>query len=324
MTTGCLEQEEDITVKKDGKVAVTLLIKGDPNDLAKGRLGLPPSEHYQVSQELVTVKSGQQEKQEARLKATGEFASVADMPNSRVSKDSKKWASEDFQWSQKLDIRQDEKRTLYVFTRAYKARPWARYRVHYKRHVTKEIEGLLKNWAQRSQAERRKVVTAFLKYEQGKYSEWLELALARALPKHGRADEAQVRALDSFKETMAKTLSADHALSLLKLPAKQLETRLAERQSILRQSLLGSVCDFLALNKNDELRLADAFDRARYGFEVSEDLSDENFRVAVTMPGKIVSSNGQVDGQRVRWSFHGKDCFDRRQKLIVISAVENH
>jgi len=66
------------------------------------------------------------------------------------------------------------------------------------------------------------------------------------------------------------------------------------------------------------------FEFHKKAFEITEDLGDDRFEVAVQMPGTIISHNADRQaGDSVVWTFPGKMLYDRKVELMVTSRVGN-
>jgi len=87
----------------------------------------------------------------------------------------------------------------------------------------------------------------------------------------------------------------------------------------LRPMLLGRFVEIADVNGIDELgRIADAVENR---YLISKDMDDDNFVVEVTVPGRIIKTNGVKQEAKVRWEVAGKD-FQNESQYLTATAVE--
>ena len=80
--------------------------------------------------------------------------------------------------------------------------------------------------------------------------------------------------------------------------------------------------DGAAAVEAEEQEQRDGVDELERGRRAREDLADDAFKIAVTMPGAIVGHNGdRIEKGAVVWEFTGEMLRDREIELMVTSRV---
>ena len=112
--------------------------------------------------------------------------------------------------------------------------------------------------------------------------------------------------------------------ALLRESPEEIERRALALQEQLDEISTASAATALQLDAVDRDRYLQELRRLRQDFDVTQDLEDENFKVRVTLPGMVVSHNGESRfGNTVTWEFDGKDLRDREMVLIARSVISH-
>lgn len=319
---GCLDREEGITVLEDGSIRVVHELSGDAGDLNGGAAWLPLGPDYSVRRFTRETKDG---KRKHCAVAEAHYASAAAMPE-RFAPDDHPLADAALHFTTDLHVEEQSDGVHYLFVRRYVGRNWGRYAFERRRAFPDAVEQLMDSGPIEKLApeQQRQVLAAFADFERRKLQAWVEFALADVARERDDVTDAtrwrgQLLATDAINSYAAGQLSGEQLLGLLDLAPSVLE----ETTDAILTAWIGAALEAAGsrLPTAAQGRLRERFDYYRHDFEVSEDLRDENFKLTVTMPGKILRSNGQGQHSQARWSFSGQELCDGDRVLIVESVV---
>jgi hypothetical protein len=346
----CIENEERISVRRDGALTVVMTSKGDAEDLASGyplALGAPWVAADAGTREWIArigADTGSaaaarglaawtdRPEGELRLSAGAHFASAAELPRHLAPPD-EVYRTAFLERGTRLGIESRGGRSVYTFERTYGARRWAdravlaglegRFSAEVQRRLEHSEPLTDEHWSEiapivvegyvRSGLSfaREALVSIYVDGDASLPTEVLGSALdAVAAEVRARIDEARLRRL-----YQALVERGDGEV----MADAELNPDLALREA-LRSSLRASLAPGPEPTRNAVLeRLEHAFT----AFDATGDLQDESFRVAVEMPGTIVDGNyDELDGPAAVWEFEGKALDDRALVLRVVSVVE--
>lgn len=358
----CLENEEEIEVRADGSVRVTLRAGGQPSDLDDGyalpldaawasasadtalwlaRVGPDTGSaatRAALARSSWPLDAGEDEPR-AGLAVTRDFARLEDVPR-HFAPDSEPYRSAYLERTGSLTIRADGARTVYVFERVFHGRDHARFAT-----LERAFESLPEELRQRF-ADEQAISAVDWELTAGAvraaFRENARLFARDALlgvftrgdaSLDPRAVEGIVaRAGDAVAEVVTVPRlaaiaghSADERAGEARPAAEApnpLESLEQEARSVLRASVEQSLA---AARVSGPTRNAVLF-ALEWGFTAHDhtvDLGDETFEVSVTLPGTLVGGNfGSAAGATARWEFEGEELRDRDLVLRAVSVLD--
>ena len=314
---GCLKRTETITVHQDGRVELTVTFDGDPGDVLGGDAMLSSAPGWKVADQRKKNDDGGED-----LVRTGSLAIPpgGEWPDSYAGPGDVS-ADVCLRFPSTLTIERRDDGTYYHFRRTYKGRPWAR--INHTRDLIfdEEIEALAKKDPDELKPlEQQSLVRAMIEFEKAKAVEFAEQAadeLGDALTQDRRL------AVRAGIIQVYDAVSIPWAVDLLASPnnedrIEQEAAKLVERTNDAIESALlrGGVRSTVIT------RFVKVHDRVKRRFSVTEDLSDETWKVTLTMPGMIIGHNGDsVQDGTVTWEFDGEALRDRDQVLMATSKI---
>lgn len=344
MTSACLERETDITVHEDGSMSVMLAADGDPQDLLEGyplptdapwtgtdpasRLWLMPGERELIVEHAVEQDNGNQR---VRVELTAEFASASELPIFAAA-ETDTYRQAGLETRTALVVEEKLGRRIYVFERIYVGR-----------------KPLYRNQQRFSEAAMKAVPQAVLaKLEANEpltSTEWEGLAAAFGeIYRHGATTFVREALLPVYTRGDAD-LSVETAQGMLERVAEAVAASVDPLFFIEYQQRGGKGSDALA-HVEEQARvtvrasLSTNLDGAGVAWETrnavllelesllagwdhTDDLRDESFKISVNMPGRIVGGDFQEsEASTARWTFDGKQLLEGDRVLRVVSVVE--
>jgi hypothetical protein len=215
--------------------------------------------------------------------------------------------------------------TYYHFHRFYPRREWAQFEA-----TRKPIQDQLASLGQKkpeemTEADFAAMAQTLAELEVVKHLYWARAAFLDATP---NAPQDIWLAMRGALSTVASELDYQPLLRLLGTPEQN------ERNEEAIQRELRALQDGISQRMEAKLksvpnysgrRLASfmqAYDWHRRFFDVTEDLGDDSFEIAVTMPGEIIGSNAAAtNGATATWKFNGDAIRDRDLELMVSSKL---
>jgi hypothetical protein len=351
----CLETEEEIEVRTDGSLAVTLRAEGNLWDLAAGHplpLGGPWEPRDEATRAWVR-EVGPATGGEARARLEqGAWAAYKDPENDKVALSvaatfddaaelpgffapaGAPYRSALLERSTSLAVEGKGGRTVYRFERTFGARPFwpqlegddwlpedVREKLDAKERLSREqvagVHALL--IAHLTNPETMQVVSSPLTaiYTEGEAS--LSTAgYERTLAALHRAAR-EIVSLERIQALFDAVYVVAHDEDA-KMPDE------VDLEELLRDAARETIeASLTAEGLAPEVRNA-VRERLEWNFssyDQAEDLSDESFVLKVTMPGDVVGGNYlALDGRTASWTFDGGDLYSRELRLEVVSVVE--
>lgn len=321
-TVSCLEREEEIVVAPDGSVRVTHTVSGQGADLDGGEASVPSGPEYTI---VRTVEKAGTDDEKTVLVATARFAKAAEMPDRFEDPAAEHFdASLRFPTDLRVIDRPDGRH--FILTRRYLPREWARFQFHHRRAFPEDVLALLERGSgdDLSDDERRTVLVALARYEQGKHEEWLRDAVLASIPDDGRRTLAFHAGRAALEEFFAANAAPEQLEALLAMTPEEIERASRELEDALDLAILDAVAAAFPeeLAGDSEERFLSAYAGARRATHVTEDLEDESFVVRIRLPGRVIAHNADAieDGVAV-WRFDGKDLRDREQRIELHSVA---
>ncbi len=355
--SACLENEEEIEVRPDGSVKVTVRAKGNPDDLADGypvplELGWaalsPDTERWLLEVGADTGSAYVQERigeiewpvppgeshPQPSLAVERTFASVEEWPR-WLAPETEPYRTAYLERSATLEIRKPGRRQVFVFERVYHGIDLAP--LDFTHELEEELPELAERWDD----------------EQGfTPEEWTHIrdVLARR-----QADAAERFVSDAVLGLYTQgdaTLPPGNVAPLLEAVRAAVEDYVSSERLIrVHQLTVGEDGDgedesalfeeYIAGYRETIRRtIGDALDRAglerptihavlfalEWGFTCYDhfsDLGDEEFRVLVALPGVLVGGNfDEVEDGKARWKFDGAELQQGDVLLRAVSVLE--
>ncbi len=353
----CLENEEEITVRPDGSVEVTVRAKGDPGDLADGYavpLGVPwkpetPDTARWLSEvgndtgsAAIQTRANEvdwpvaegESKPEVELAATRSFASVEEWPR-WFAPESEPYRTAYLERSAKLEIRRLPARRVFVFERTYHGKDFVA--LDFTHGIDEELPELTGRWDDeqgftpeewtriRDVLARRQVDSAehFVNdavlglYTQGDAS----LPATRLSPLV-HAVRAAVEGYVSVPRLMRLRELTLGAGSADENEEAVFEDYIAGYRDTIRSTAAETLAE-AGLERPTLNAVLFALEWGFTSFDHFTDLGDEEFRVELALPGTIVGGNyDETSEGRAHWKFDGENLQQGDVTLRAVSVLE--
>ncbi|UCF34064.1 MAG: hypothetical protein JSV78_01910, partial [Phycisphaerales bacterium] len=289
LAIGCLKRTEGIVIAPDGSAKLMVRFEGDLEDLENGDAMPSKKTGWQISDKIAKEDDGSKHIDRSgvlHLSAGAEWPASYAEPRTDVEEIA-------LEFPTTLRIEKQNDGTYYHFRRVYRARPAARIRYLNESILEdKQIQELAgKDPEEITNEEREKLTKAFIDFEAEKTITFIDQA-ARSLedeipPQVWLPIRPNVRAIYHSEELRAKTLelmSFLHTDEMADAAAKLEEGVLADVLETLKSTLSNNGLPGSLIE-----RFVRAYELAREGYSITEDLTDEKWRVCVDMPGRIVA-----------------------------------
>ncbi len=320
LTVGCIERTETIVIQEDGGARLVTVVRGDPGDVQGGDV-LPSKETgWKVEDRTETDDEG---RQTLIRTASRELATGAPLPASYAPEGSRS-AQIGLTFPTTVQVEHTDLGTYYPFRRHYPRRAWwALEYLKQKAFETDEVKKLAQiDPKTLTEAERAFLVDTFANYAADEMGTFLDLAAVDLSPPLD-----QRAFLDARRSARPIYHDRQLAARVVDLLTQDAPVDLAPLEQEVRARAKDAIAVSLAddgVPKEPIAAFLEAYERVRETYELTKDLSDESWKVAVTLPGTIVAHNaGEADGARnsVEWKFDGKAFFDRDLVLMATSFV---
>lgn len=315
--TGCLEREEKIAVKPDGSANITLHITGDKADFEKGDAMPSAAGGWKLTQTPDPTKPDQ-----INVSATRSFA-AGQLPGTLATTPEAQSISLRFPTEIWIEDRPDGR--YYQFRRIYQKRVDAPYTLARRemQRDPKTAKLLDTPPEQLTDEQRKKLIEEFKASEVEKQHQFILAGMA-AIPNQPQDTGLRILAAATAG---ANSLDTGAALKLLAEPPSRERDATIEKTANDFFASVKRAIDEAIENEHLAPETKSAFLKAmvheRADREVTEDLSDESFKVELALPGEVVVSNGTANGSGVSWSFDGYALMDRDQILMATSRVRS-
>jgi len=354
LTAACLENEEDIKIRPDGSVRVTLKSTGDVQDLTRG-YALPLHAPWQpvtpTTRTWIETFGGatggaavrarhdagawhemdDPDEPGVELVVAAEFPSVADLPTI-LAPDATPYRSALLERQSTLTITNKGTRQVYVFERTYATRPfWNRFD---ESQVPAEIVSALEERRHLTDEQAHQFTASLREWAHSAPSMHVITSALGAVYTDGEGELSSVafgRAVQGLHEAIDTILVADTITGLFDALNSAKDTGAAlppefDLEQLLRSAARSVIATTLREDGIDrEVRLA-VLARLEWNFtsyDLAQDIADEQFKLNVTMPGMIVDGNFDAqEGSTVSWSFEGSVLHGARRVLRVVSVLD--
>lgn len=332
LVAACVERKESIVVGPDGSLDITVTHRSDSmTDLLEGD-GVPdPGDGWEVDVREEVDESGKATfVYEARR-----FAPAAIAAPSVYGEPKGAFSAQFLQFPTTVTVEHKRGATWYHFRRVYQPRRWAELKDLAESGPAKRLQelggGLTDDTEEIPAATLDEIARALVDVQVGRTLLLARRAFVQSAPRAGQ--DGWLRAKESMQRLSQEIDARDTVEQFALARSMQDEAkRAAAIQKALRgleesvddrlQRAVREECDFGASELSAFLR---ALELQRKESEVTEDLADDSFEIAVTLPGELVGSNGESastpGAATARWRFKGEMLFDRPVELLASSRV---
>ncbi|WP_372365020.1 hypothetical protein [Candidatus Uabimicrobium sp. HlEnr_7] len=310
--TGCLERKEEVKIDKDGSIYAKWKIKGDKQDVVNG-LQLP-SKSFTVEQKEIV----ENDKKRFVHKASGKFANIDSYTKALT------FSEEDLQIEQNLRIEKNGSKTYYFFSREYQGRDWWKFERLKKQEIDQKLTKRVskKGIDSLSLEERSKFLNGLANFEVKKRLLIIEDALGQAIIEKQFALSAIDNTLSKLDEKYREIISAQTIELFLSLSKQQQAQKITLSEQKINEYNSQILNENFASYPVSEIQKH--IHKAKKLYQLSEDIMDENFKVHLTLPGRIISTNGErIEKNGVFWETNGKSLANRNVMLQAVSVVED-
>jgi len=352
----CLENEEDIEVRPDGSIQVTLRAGGNLWDLAAGyplpfggawepiddttRLWMrevaPATGGARVRERLEAgawTPYFDPDKDEVALAVRASFADAAELPRFFAPLD-EPYRTALLERTTSLQVEGKGGRTVYTFERTFGARPfWPM--LEGDEWLPDDVQETLDAKERLDREQVARVRTLLLEQMRSPRARSVVTTALLAIYTEGQASlssAGHARTLARLDRALQDVLSLEHVQAFFDavyLASRDEGEELPDEldlEELLRDAARATLESSLAAEGLPaEVRNA-VRERLEWNFsslDQADDLGDENFVVRVTMPGDVVGGNYDgLDGRTASWEFEGKTLFGNERQLRVVSVLE--
>ena len=322
LCSGCLEQQETITVDRHGATKIDIEISGDPDQLSDPVL-LPSGPDWKIlERELDTTNN----KPNLGVHAVAEVAPGSQFPPSFVPSGSPDYDLS-LQFPGQVTVRTDGNRTYYTFSRNYKARRFAAFDFSEIPSLwdhdleSKVLDTGLQNV---SKQDRQKYLEQLSSDYGYRYWRYYREALSSLLQSGALNDTTMQRLSDSAANYVEETITPDLVYSIMQRDEPQIQAALDSFAQLLDVHFLGTVSPVIGTRTKAIEQYKQAYARAHREYKITQELDGFEYNIDLIMPGTIVSTNGVLDSDKpgkVSWSFKGTKFHDADLPLYAVSVV---
>lgn len=304
LISGCLRRTEAFEVLETGQVRSLVIAQGDEDDIDHGDAMPSQADGWRTLIEQVPESStpggseGKETKEDTRLMGVQTFAAGSELPDSYAQPGTARYATS-LRFPTTIRIEQRPEGTYYHFRRTYQPRPAARIAYLQKQAFEEDekIKVLMeKDPEELTPDDRKALVDATLGLEEAKTKTFLDQAFAE-MPDLRLPQDAFLLAREQAGRCYHQRALRDEVLALFDNdPALQEFESIAQEVSrkvegAFRQSMRASAVPTAIVDL-----FVQRYEIARDSYEITEDVSDEEWQVFVKLPGKIIAHNAWDSG----------------------------
>ena len=321
LLTGCIERSEEIAIELDGSVRMKLDFQTNSFDELYLGDAVPTMDGGWVVTE--SVEEDQKGEETYKLRVEAIFGAKQDLPSNFASPRDPD-VDTYLQFPTEVTIEQRRGATYYHFYRRYPARAWAFHeaaRQAFQEELAK-LEG--KSFEDMTTQERTQIVWMLARLETAKYEALARWAFKDAMP--AAPQDAWLHARTALRQVYDNLDPARIVELLSGEDGKINEEAVEEEAKAFEDNAIEAMQSALREKGGIEAGKINAFIRRfrwhKKYYESTEDLADDGFTIAVTMPGAIVGHNGlRIEEGAVVWEFTGEMLRDQEIELMVTSRV---
>ncbi len=323
LMSGCVEREEKIHIFDDGTVAISCLFLADSLDeFYEGRV---PSEKtgWKVRMSTRTNSNG---KVRQVLAARQDFPEQSPLPSTYAHLGLKD-ASLYLRFPTFVSFEERKDGTYCHFRRIYKKRPWAHIASLKDLLCQGKLKALMKKDPKKlPKNELIEFIRGMALMELHKMLTFARNAFHKATP----GDHLQDGWLLLFNDVLAlqDSLDYDRVAALVGMADHEGDLELAhvaeEFEKNAREIMICGLRTHGNYTKTQEDAFLTEYKEQERCYELSEDIENEKFSIAVEMPGEVIGANTDtIRGNIVFWKFNGKALQDRDHEIIASSRITN-
>lgn len=312
--TGCLEKKEKLSVSETGEIQVNWKISGDKKDAHEG-LQLPQGSSWTTREWQEVQENG---KEKFFHQAQAQFVNM-DAYLKAMS-----LGEEDLQVQGYLKIERTNKGSFYHFERLYLARDLGKFQAIKKEEIDPKLGKQVsqKGIYSLSPKNQQKYIQGLINFEIRKRILLVCDALGKTYYNQGGfplslIDKIKKELKEEYKKSFDYALVQEILSSpKQKLPRKikKIEEKLTKKQKSVLENIFQ---EYPQVDYQKNLQ------KTLHGYKLSEDLTDESFELTLTLPGKIITTNGvKVNQNTVTWKFHGKELIGKHIPCQALSVTE--
>lgn len=331
--SACVERKERLSISPAGGVLYDVIHSSESlNDLYEGD-AVPRMAGGWLAEQDVT--KNEEEKETFRLTARTVFGPGDELPGNfalRTDGDAEVY----LQFPTELTIEERGDGTYYHVARVYGGRAWAEIEALRQQHVEYPLRDIKKvddeDW---TLDQRIAVLRALASFEIHKMLTFARAAFMDVTPEAAQDGWLAVRAelldcverldyqsLAELIEPVGDSQEPERRMQEQERRKEMIEAETAKFKQMTVERMkeaLGDLAGYTGLQKSSFMSRVDSLSRFH---EITEDVSDDTFEIAVEMPGTIIGSNADgVSGRTATWTFTGEMLRDREIELLVSSRV---
>lgn len=320
--TGCLDQEESITVAQNGSVTMEVKLSGDPKRLSDPIL-IPSSPEWVIRERSID-SSGKSPVLTIRATANTSYGSP--LPESFVSKSSPEYPL-CLHFPGEVTIESKGDRTYYTFRRRYEARRFAAFDFSEVPKLwdhdleTRVLDSGILKISEKDRVRYLQQLSANYNYC---YWRFFREALADLVQSSAIADTTLQRLAAEASQYLEKTITPDLMLSIMQREEEVIDASIDSLKLVIDQHFKTVVAAAARPGSTTAEQFERAYARVQREYEVNEKLSGFNYSINLVMPGTIISTNGIIESgepSKVFWSIKGKKFHDADVPLYGVSVV---
>jgi hypothetical protein len=323
LLAGCLDQEETITVAKDGSVAIEVKLSGKPDQLSDPIL-IPAGPDWQIRERKID-SSG--DSPELTIVAVANTPYGRPLPEAFVSRSSPEYDL-CLRFPGEVTMKSEGNRTYYTFRRTYAARRFSAFDLSEVPEAwdhnleTRVLDSGLLKVSQKDRDQYLRQLTENYNYQCWRY---FREAIAALVGSHTIADTVFVRLGKDAADYLDNTATPDLFLNVMQREEPQIQAAIDSLGLIIDRQFRTLVTGAVHGNSTALAQFDTAYAKVRREYEVTEKHNGMNYRITLVMPGTVISTNGVLEPEepgKVTWSFGGKKFRDADVSLTATSVVE--
>jgi hypothetical protein len=320
--SGCVERVERLVVEPDGTVAITASFDAlGWSELFEGDAVPTLAAGWVVAD---WVELDREAREHHHLRAEAVFPADVPLPSSFAEPQDPR-AEEYLQFPTTLQVERRSEGTYYHFRRVYAAREWARIEALRRVLLEERLKALSgKDLEDLSREDHALVIQSLADFEVAKMLTFARRAFLEVSP-----DAAQDGwlAVHAAIDQLRGEIDFPRLLALLAIEDRTERERLLQEEAKRWEAdayrrLQEAVREFCGFSGRQMSAFVHHYEKQKRTLEITSELGDDAFEIAVAMPGLIVGSNADsVAGNEASWRFGGERFRDRDLELMVSSMV---
>lgn len=323
LLAGCLDQEETITVSKNGHVAIEVKLSGKPDQFNDPIL-IPAGPDWQIRERKID-SSG--DSPELTIVAVANTPYGRPLPETFVAKSSPDYDLA-LHFPGELTMTTEGNRTVYTFHRTYAARRFAAFDLSESPDEwdqdleTRVVDSGLLNLSEQDRSKYLQQLTDGYTYQ---YWRFFREALGGLVRSNVIADSMLTRLANEAAQYLDKTITPSLFLDVMQREEPQIAAAIDSLGRVIDRQFSTLVSGGRPGNSSVLAQFDKAYTRMQREYGVTEKLGGFTYHITLVMPGTVISTNGVTvpeEPGKVTWSFKGKKLHDADLPLVAVSIVE--